>query len=199
MRLGELKVEALKLMFANGTSDVAIEDLDRSIYDERYADYLYAMTGAINRCLSELEERRVLPVRSLVLGDGGRYALDRIVSDFFDLERISCVLNGEYFPICEYYREGDEIIVKDYDDRAEYRAIYNPAIKRVFSYSDNMLELDIPDRIACYIPYFIKGELFRVDEPDEAAEARNWFEAAIDGIKHREHGVQLRVANVYEV
>ena len=44
------------------------------------------------------------------------------------------------------------------------------------------MELDIPNGIAEQIPYFIKGDLYRDDEPNEASEARNWFEAAMDAI-----------------
>lgn len=197
MKLGEIKIEALKLMFAVGSEDLRAEDIG-DIYDnEQYSDYLLMMTGAINRCFSVLEEKRVLPVKSFALGEGGRYELNTLIPDFFDVERIVYEGGGEYVGSCEYYREGDTVIIKDYEPRGEYRILYKPTLERIVSSSDNSVELSIPDRIACHIPYFIKSELFRVDEPDEAGEARNLFEAAMDQISKSESGKQSRTEHSY--
>jgi hypothetical protein len=105
--------------------------------------------------------------------------------------------NGEYEGACEHFREGNSIIIRDYDESGEYRVLYRPKIQRITSGTDEESEIDIPDNIACHIPYFIKGELFRVDEPDEAAEARNWFEAAMAEVKLMEEGRQARVTHKY--
>ena len=67
-------------------------------------------------------------------------------------------------------------------DDEVYTVIYYPSIQRITSETDNEIELQIPNKIAAHIPYFIKGDLYRDDEPDEANEARNWFEAAIQSI-----------------
>lgn len=182
MKLGEVKIEALKLMFANGKEDITISELADAELGEKYGDYLINMPGAINRCFSILEEKRVLPSRLFVLGDGGRYNLSELIADFFDVERIVYEGRRGYNVNCEYFREGDAVIIPDYRPDGEYRILYKPSIKRVTDITSNDAELDIPERIACYIPYFIKSELFRVDEPDEAAEARNFFEAALSEI-----------------
>ena len=197
MKLGEIKIEALKLMFATGNRDVGVSDLEGMVHEEEYADYLLAMPGAINRCFAVLEERRVLPVKSFRLGEGGRYALDELIPDIFDIERIVYEGEGEYDGDCEYFREGDSVIIRDFDSHGEYRVLYKPSLERITSYTPDDTELKIPDRIACLIPYFIKSELFRVDEPDEAAEARNLFEMSIEQISKREDGRQSRVAHSY--
>ncbi len=201
MKLGEIKIEALKLMFANGREYISADGIEQLKDMEEYCDYLISMPGAINRCFALLEEMRVLPSKSFTLGEGGRYALDELIPDFFDLERI--VYEGrEYNPNCEYYREGDEIIISDYEPAGEYRVIYKPMLTRIFDSTDEDTELPIPDRIACYIPYFIKSELFRADEPDEADIARRWFTSALEQISKSEDGRQtgvLRRYSVYEV
>ena len=51
---------------------------------------------------------------------------------------------------------------------------------RITNDTDNELELDIPNSIASQIPLFIKGDIYREDEPNEASEARNWFESAMN-------------------
>lgn len=208
MKLGEIKIEALKLMFAgNGQdyNDPDINQLERMKQQQEYKDYLGSMNGSINRCFAVLEERRVLPVKRYDIPsgllEGGEFDLTSI-SDFFDLERIVYEGADGYRPICEYYREGDVIIIKDFDSEGSYRLIYKPTLPRITSGMGEDTELPIPDRIACYIPYFIKGELFRVDEPDEASEARNWFEMSLDSISKSESGNQARVHqrfSVYEV
>ena len=200
MKRGEIKIEALKLMFAVNNADYTdadVDNLDLMKADRNYSDYLSAMVGSVNRCFAILEERRILPVRSMVLGDGGRYVLN--AEDFFDVERIVYEGNGEYDGNCEYFREGDAVIIKDYDTHGEYRLLYRPSIPRVCAYTPDDTEIPIPDRIACYIPYFIKSELFRMDEPDEATEARRFFEAAIGDISKSESGRQTRVAHSYSV
>ena len=200
MKLGEIKIEALKLMFAinNGDyTDPDVDNLEHMKSSRDYSDYLSAMNGSINRCFMLLEEKRVLPVKSTVLCGEGRYILD--MADFFDIDRIVYEGRGEYDGNCEYLREGDMVIIKDYDACGEYRLLYKPSLPRVLSYTPDDFELPMPDRIACCIPYFIKSELFRVDEPDEATEARRLFEAAMKEISKSEYGRQTRVAHSYSL
>ncbi|MBQ8399329.1 MAG: hypothetical protein IJX08_05090, partial [Clostridia bacterium] len=56
-----------------------------------------------------------------------------------------------------------------------------------------------PDDIACHIPCFIKGDLYRDDEPDEAGEARNFFEAAMEEIKRNEMPEQVQSTVVHRM
>ena len=57
----------------------------------------------------------------------------------------------------------------------------------------------MPEHIAAVIPYWIKGELFREDEPNEAAEARNWYETAMSGAQARVSRREGRVRDVYSM
>lgn len=196
MKLGEIKIEALKLMFATGNRDVGVSDLEGMVHEEEYADYLLAMPGAVNRCFAVLEERRVLPTKSYTMKSGCCDAATEI-PDFFDVDRI--VYDGPrgYDSCCEYAREGDLVFITNYDAAGTYRLLYKPSLKRIGSLTSEEYELDIPDRIACLIPYYIKGDAFRIDEVDEAQEAFNRFEAALLEISKREDGVQQRVSDRY--
>ena len=191
MKLGDIKIEALKLMFVNYNSDISIESLEQLALDENYGSYLVNMPGAINRCFSSLEDKRVLPVKSYTLqpseglasGSFMRYNLSDILSDYFDIERLVCVTgDGEYVGEHDYQKEGDTLVIPDYDEDNTYTLLYYPKIQRITSLTSDETELDIPDNIAAHIPYFIKGDLYRDDEPNEASEARNWYEAAMDAI-----------------
>ena len=74
--------------------------------------------------------------------------------------------------------------------------IYAPRRKRVTTGTADDEEIALPDKIACLIPYFIKGDLFREDEPAEAADARNLFEASIEAI---DNGIKRRQTSVKTV
>lgn len=221
MTLGEIKIETLKLMFTNLDHDIAVDTLEMNKLDENYRAYLINMPGAINRCFSSLEEKRVLPSRSKLLNftDGlasglyWRYDLNKI-SDFFDIERIVRQSdNGDYDGDYEWRREANMLVFKrDWwwhrepdmlepvrKEDATYTLIYKPRLNRITSSTSNDTELGIPDYIASYIPYFLKGELYRDDEPNEASEARNWYEQAMEELllSQTNNGKINRVKEVY--
>lgn len=190
MTLGDIKIETLKIMFSNVDHDIVASELENLIHDDRYRGYLLNMTGALNRCMSSIEEKRVLPLKSAVLNDLEsivtascvKYNLDNI-SDFYDVDRVIYEsADGEYVGECEYRVDGNLLVLKKREDPEDtYTLLYNPSLERVSSTNEYNTPLSgIPDSIASYIPYFLKGELFREDEPNEAGEARNWYEQAME-------------------
>lgn len=208
MTLGEIKIEALKLMFAGSGRDITVEDLDTMQDEEDYRDYLLGMTGAINRCLADIEEKRVLPLcsRMLPAEDGEaagafmRFDLSALIEDFFDIDRLTYLRGGTYDGDVPYCREGNVIMICDFEEDAEYRVLYRPTVGRMTAYAPHSTDIGVPDSIAVYIPHYIKGDLFRVDEPNEAGEARNWYEAALSEIaasEKRKDGVTRHVREVY--
>ncbi len=208
MKLGEIKMQALRLMFVTATADHEGEDLSILAGDEECKDYIAGMPGAINRCFANLESRDVLPVKRAVLskfsgevyGGSVRYTLSSILPDLFKVERVVWEREkGGYNSSVGYTREGDTLLLSEIADGERYIILYRPRIKRVTSLTDNETEIDIPDHIAALIPYFIKGELFRIDEPDEAQEARNLYEAGLLDIAYESQGVQGKVKTVYSM
>lgn len=207
MKLGEIKIEALKLMFINYNIDISIEELDRYLQDENYASYLVNMPGAINRCFANIEERGVLPSKAFTLKvvDGLasasyiRFNLPTLIEDFFTVDRIIYECGDEYDGDHDYRMEGDTLVLELFDDEKEnFIVLYKPKIERVLATTENDTEIDIPDNIAVHIPYFIKGDLYRDDEPNEASEARNWYEAAMESILSARENKIGKVKNTYK-
>jgi hypothetical protein len=52
--IGALKAEALKMMGVNNALNISELDIDSLKNDPTYGTYIYAMTGAINRCLGRM-------------------------------------------------------------------------------------------------------------------------------------------------
>lgn len=207
MKLGEIKLEALKLMFCNDDEDIAAEDLEHLTDADAYGAFLINMWGSINRCFSNMENKCVLPLKSVTLlpsmGMGGlcrmRFDLRRVCPDFLTLERVIHEdREGGYNGHVAYWIEGDTLVLPPIDESLEeYRLLYHPRIKRLQAYDPDDTEIDIPDHIAAYIPYFIKGELYREDEPSEAAEARNFYEAGMSELAQNNTHSANRVENIY--
>lgn len=65
MKVGDIYIEALKLMFATGMEDITADPeaggitLAMARMDAQYADLLLAMPGSLDRCLRDMEVRRV--------------------------------------------------------------------------------------------------------------------------------------------
>ena len=150
----------------------------------------------------------MLPSKSIVLerseglasGAFIRYNLMTLIPDFYDVDRVVKENDyGEYDGNCDFTMEGSTLVLDRYDedDGVHYTVLYKPSIERVSAQTDDNQVLEIPDNIASYIPYFIKGDLYRDDEPNEASEARNWYEQAMDEIMSKQNGKSGRVRQIY--
>lgn len=207
MKYGDIKIEALKLMFINMGDDITVDKLDTYAQDDTYSGYLVNMPGSVNRCFSVLESRGVLPPESktLTASDGVasgafiRFNLPSLIENFYNIDRVvSETSDGEYCGDCDYQTEGDTLVLERYDDEdITYTVLYRPTIPRVESLTDDDWEIPVPENIAALIPYFVKGDLYRDDEPNEASEARNWFEAGIEEILLRKTNKVSRVKTIY--
>lgn len=191
MNLGDVKREALYLMFANGEEDLSVVQWADLTDSQEYGAYLVAMPGCVNRCFSDMEARGVLPEKSVWLTEedgeasGGRlrFRLSACCSDYGQAERLIWEENGisrEENDLRAYW-EGDVLsLPRSVGSRARYCLIYRPRLPRISSAWEDQAEIPLPDALAQWIPYWIKGELFREDEPNEAGEARNWYESAMN-------------------
>ena len=196
MKLGEIKAAAMRLMHVD--RQIHAENVDELAYDENYSDLYNAMPDAINRCLADLEGRRFLPLGRAPLsvsersGKGRRFYYDEI-TDLFEIDRL-VVDSGSYYddnhPFS--YEEEGVIRVDEFDGFAVYGVLYHKKIPRITSASGPDTEISLPDALAIAIPYYVKGDVFVIDEPGEAGEARNFYEAAVaryaDGVRVRQQG-----------
>lgn len=211
MKLGRIKIETLKLMFASPNDVLTERDLPIYTTSEQYKVYIAAMPGAINRCFADMESKRVIPVKNRYLSeeDGEvygdaiqvRYNLKDIITDLGTLERVTCeTVYGAYNGDCEYSREGDTIILPNIREEHRYNVLYRPKMEIVSTGTSDNTEIPLPDYLAIQIPYFVKGEIYRDDEPNEASEARNWYEAAMQqfiGEENMKGNHQGAVQSVY--
>ena len=208
MKLGDIKIQALKMMSLNGSEDISIVNLPYIMGIEAYASYMTQMTGAINRCFTDIENRRILPLKSRVIDKGSeacgflRYDASQI-EDYSSIHRVVYSnADGVYNASADYRTEGDVLVLPTIDfGREAYTVLYRPRIRRLTNSYDNESDLKedfgIPDSVAELIPYFLKSELYREDEPNEAGEARNFYEQAIARLNDGRASMQSKVEDVY--
>jgi hypothetical protein len=184
MTLGDIKAQALQLM--GFEEDVAADNVEDYAEDENWAPLLRQMWSAINRCFADLETKRVLPLRRAELesptgkGTWRRFRYDEI-EGLAEVVRVMVETNYSVDDDHPFLlEEGGTLRVNDYDDAANYAVLYRPALPRLNVNSGNSTELGLPAALASAVAYFVKSEVYRVDEPDEAAEARNFYEAAVE-------------------
>ena len=205
MKVGDIKVEAIKLMFTNYGFDFGIDELQTMLPDENYGSYIVNMNGAIARALDRIENACVMPLKRKEISicdceetrNFIRFDTSKI-EDFFILDRVTAEYDsGEYAGNVEYELEGDILILPNH--KANYTILYYPTIKTM---DDSVLDTDeiwIPDKIARLIPYFIKGDLYQEEEPALAADARNIFEASLDDLKNQNQSKQNYVYRTFRL
>lgn len=189
MRLGDIKVEALKLMFTNYAFDISINDLQTMLADENYGSYIVNMNGSIARALDRIENACVLPLKRKEITyedcEVDKYFLrfdTSKIDDLFLIDRIAADYGkGVYCGSVGFELEGNVLLLPK--DAISYSILYYPTIKTVDEKVLDSEEMWIPDKIARLIPYYIKGDLYQEEEPDLAADARNIFEASLDDLK----------------
>ena len=219
MTLGEIKAEALRLMLVDRELDgESVGDLE---LDEDYGMLYTGTVGAINRALADLEARRILPLKRAVLGepysmrprtveDAGPYKGKAVAGQaaYFLLDGIAdlslparlAVMGENYVDEdCPYVFEAGRLRVMRYDAGAVYELLYHPSLARVTHTTPNSTVLELPEVLAAALPYYVKADLYRADEPGEANDARNWYESAVAQYASLLHnGPQGSVVNVFE-
>ena len=223
MKLSDIKIEALKLMFITGAEVLSLDNLEAYAYDENYGFYLVKMNGSINRCFSRLEAMGVLPPRVHTLrAEDARELAEVLEYDLTDIpisELVDVVFvdNSTWLDkstglekstwqrrkLCadeyEHIPEENLLLLNKIGEEDRYKVYYRPKINRLTDVSGNNTEIDIPDTVASLIPLYIKSELYQEDEPGAAAEARNLFEAQLLEIKDSEERKSEPVRSVYSL
>lgn len=232
MTLGEIKAEALRLMHID--MDVDEETVGNIEFDDNFGVLYSGIVGAVNRALSDLEARRILPLKRVLLGEaysmcmlppgtcerhevlaagdegGPPYKRKAVAGQaaYFPLDGIAdlslparLTVMGEGYVVedCPYAFEAGRLRVMDYDKGAAYELLYHPSPARVKRDTPNSTVLDLPEVLAAALPYYVKADVFRIDEPGEANDARNWYENAVAQYASLLHnGPQGSVINAFE-
>lgn len=182
MKLGELKIETLRLLFADADGvPLTVSGLDEAEDSEQYAQYLRMMPGAINRGLSYLEMRGVLPLKTVILAADGcgmlSYGKDELPADFRRAVNVQYVdAMGQRRNCRQWHAENGGLCVAASADEPQVAVWYLPRLERLAADAPDDTEIPLPEELAQMLPYWLKGELFRSDEPDEAVAARKYFD-----------------------
>ena len=202
MTLGDIKAQALQMMGFDEYVDA--NNVDDFAEDDNFGPLLRQVWSAVNRCFADLETKRVLPLQRASLpaptGKGTWRRFDYSgISGLFEVVRL--VMETNYGVDDDHpflLEEGGTLRVNDYDDTANYVVLYRPKLGRLTAYTADSTVIDLPDALAAAVPYFVKSEIYRFDEPDEAGEARNFYEAAVEQYASRaEISRQGAVQTVY--
>ena len=190
MTYAQIFAESLRLMFAAGTDDfgATAEGLAGLSGNPSYSDYLLSMPGAVNRCFADLEAKKVLPWRTVrvsaeegdrVSGGYRRVLLSELAPDCYEIEQV--IQRRDYGDTLyltaqeDYYLEGDELILIPGNTVIRY----TPVLPRLGEGTDLDAKVPLPETLAAVIPYYVKGELYRQEEPREAAEAHSIYEQRV--------------------
>lgn len=184
MKIGEIKLQALALIFPSAQLEYASDNISDAIFrlksNPNYSAHLSATTGAINRALSIIEARRLTAIDEIELDK----SLGEINGDL-----LCFTLNDDVFSICQVISGGieidfrhrfDKLYVRRGSARGSLRVRYFTKIKRLSGESDDNEELLLNQSIAEQIPYFVKADLLLCESPEEAKESREMFFTALD-------------------
>lgn len=205
MTVGQIKIEALRLMFAADLDPlISPKNIADHETDDQYGDYLTAMTGSINRAINDIVSRRILPEKALEvpLGSGSRRGITLRLNlgeykDLYDISRVIRETDYDYDGAYPFRMEGKVMVLLAPDESARFTILYHPRVKAVETYENDRDLAEIPDEIASVIPYFVKGELYRQDEAGDASEAMSWYEQRIAALSPYHTGTQTHVASTY--
>ena len=199
MKLYDIIVESLKLMFASYDRDLELASIDTLKADSAFRDYIYNMPPAINRAFAIIENKSVLQeiTQSYDATNTQRWVN---VSVPEELESSDGVLGG-YLARIDYRvlhhgvkvaftdilgRNDEGVLLPSIVGGERYDVYYSPKIHRVSSTTSEDTNIPIPDSIASLIPYYVKSELYREEDASEADVARAWFTAGLNEIVNRD-------------
>lgn len=205
MTLGEIKIEALKLMFTNYEQDIKASEIDELKLDETFGSYLVNMNEAINRAINRFMLKGVLAVKKVIYdhtqGDLGtfltRYDMAE-VADYYKIVKVSKESGRRYIGNIDFMSEGSDIVLPTLEAGEKYIIEYVPRATRITDTTEEDTEIALPEEMASMIPYYIKAELYEEDEPEIAAVSRNIFEQFIIELQaERTTHYQARVERVF--
>ncbi len=129
MTLGEIKVEALRVIGVNLSEDLSEQNMDELLETEKYRSYLVNMVGPINRCLSIFLRRGVIekPIR---VGLGAK--------DSLELEALG--LSEELSELVPFYIKYELCGMDDPDLAAQAFAFFERSLGEIMAHSGKRQE-----------------------------------------------------------
>ena len=189
MRIGEIKAQALMLMYPN--NPIKYDPTDEGVRNALFQlkcnpgleGPLEGATGAINRAIAEIETMGLSPIKCVDIassicekrGDGS--LIIKASPDFLSVESLLCHTGGKTYAI-GYQLLGDSLITSW--TKGVFTLIYRSKIPRITSVTDDAYRLDLPMGLCQLIPYFIKAELFAQEDSEGARESREIFNRGLE-------------------
>ena len=194
MKLGEIKIQALALMYPdapiryNNSTDEEIENAVYELKSSHNFEYLIeASVSAINRAFSIIESyglsniKCVDKAKSLLEKTEKGIAID-LEKDFVTLERVLCHKNGKAYAV-SYLQIGNRIYTDFKGD--VYTVVYRAKIPRATTITRDSCEVDLPMGLCEAIPYFVMAELIAREDTDRSREAREQFYRALENCEKK--------------
>lgn len=206
MKLGEIKLEALRIMNINNDSPLYLDKIETLVNEKRYGKYLNNMFNAINKAIDIINHRRVLPQKKVQLSTllhsegkvNNRYKTDSL-KDFLSISRIVYESESQYFQRVPYAKEADELVILSQYEPEYLSLIYDSKIANITDANSDKEEIPgLPENLARLIPYYIKFELYQEDEPDLALNAKGTFDQGIESLRvYDDVQEEFNIENVY--
>ncbi len=182
MKLGELKIQALMLIYPMMSLEYDGQDYEEIIYrlksNHTYSSYVASSVGAINRAFTFIEEKLLTPVCvATACGEKqGRYVLLDLRDNKEILSVKALYVNNE----ATYYESISRRLIRAYaSERDEIKVAYYKRLARIDHLTSNNTEIDLGG-IEEIIPYFIKADLLMGEDRDGSLSARERFFEMID-------------------
>ena len=191
MKLGEIKLEAIRIMNINNDTNLFVENLSNLAGEKKYAKYLNNMLNVINKAIDIINHRRVLPQKRIDLSEveikkgsvNNRFDISS-VEDFLSISRIVYEDNNKYLERVPFEREGNNVVISS-KYKPEYLAmVYDTKVDNITIELQDTDEVPgLSDELSRLIPYYIKFELYQEDEPDLALTAKSTFDQGIEALR----------------
>ena len=213
MKLGEIKIEALYMCFANPDLVTDYEDTEslvETLYqlksDPNLSDYLNASVGAVNRCLAYFEIKGLSPIGSVTVRHGRfneengllKFKLSELSSNILRVKQIFSVdSTGNILPV-GYLEEKDGTVLAESHGK-DFTVEYWEKIPKISHSTADSYEIMLPDCLCRLIPYFVKGDILRVDDPDEARKSARIFKELCEGLVKDDCALPQSVSSLYKM
>lgn len=209
MRIGEIKAQALMLMYPDTPirfDDSDDKSVENAIYELKcnpsLAGLLESATGSINRALgiieaaglSALKYQEISASACDVRGDG-RIVI-RPAADLLYVDSVTCRYGGKTY-VCQYEMSGEHLITNP--TRGIITIVYRAKIPRVCSVTSDSHRLPLPRAVCELIPYYIKGELMSQENEEEARLSRQHFEKCIEDLASVLSACPQRISTIYSM
>lgn len=206
-----IKKEALMLCEVNDGEDVGALTNEEMLNSDKYAVYLRGMDASINRCLKRFVEERVLPLHKFSVEynpeERGNYT-EIDVSEYTD-ENIDCIVSCDLlkngvgvFPGIRfgYSPDSGTLILPTLSYGYSYTVKYRYVPKEINPFYDNSETIvDVDNKFAALIPYYVFGEVYRQTEPNIASTAgTQYFEERLAQLCETYAETQTTMENIFK-